>query len=407
VEPSVNLFLQRPDAKSAHRKQATFYARVWWPDTKTRAAYSLKVHTEEEATVAFRIWKRDILPGLIEQHARDVDQARLVPKGAQTAGPRLSDLVAWYTETHLPYLGRAEKTILHYSRVLRDFQTFCGQRNIGRAQQLGTKVIEEWQIWLSKFRPSGDTRVARRDELLALRHFLEECHEAGEIEDLPKISWRIPGKNKSSRFRALSLPELADFLTKLRDYKSQLYLATAWTAHSGWRISDVLDFRVKEVLESGCIDREQLKTSKRLLYPMNPMLQEILSMGVDGRTPAPDDHVFLDESGEPWGYHKYKKHLEYFCSTRFGGVNVSPRDLRKTFGSLQAISGCPPSILKELMGHEDVTMTLEFYVDVDLASMAQWSTRLCQSLNSAMQPDTTPKTTERVSPKPRARRKAP
>ncbi len=413
TQPRTTLYL--------NRSTGYYHINIRWPDG-ARSRPSLRVRTEPEARVAYTIFLEEVLPALIEE--RQPAAYSLQP--APSPSPRIHDLINWFINTHLPYLGRATKTIVHYERVLRDFQTFCSQRHIGRTQQLSTRVIQEWQLWLSEFRrnsdasqlskassaaqrktfrrnssvsksvsgsPSKSVSVSRRDELLTLRHFLDEAAEAGELDHVPPITWNIPKKSRSTEFRAVPAPELNHFLNALLEHSpGRLYPPIAWMAYSGWRPSDVLDLRWSEIHDTH-VDRAQLKTQRGLLYPLSPPLLQILqslsksvskSVSVSPFTPShpsylPSSHVFLDR-GRPWTYQQFKKQLEYLIR-RHNLPNIRPRDLRKTFATTMANAGCPPTVLKELLGHNDVALTLTYYVEVDLPTMANWAAKLPKLLD--------------------------
>lgn len=381
----------KPPTVSLYRNRARgyWYARVYWPDTRTRTAYRLPVETEAQAQAALRIFEAKRLPMLL------AERARVDGPVTKESGQRLRDLVAWYLGTHLPFMGRAPKTRAHYERVLGDFLAFCSQRNIGRAQQVSTRVVQEWQMWLSEFRRNG-REVARRDELLALRHFFAECVEAGELPERLDISWKIPGKGKSSRFRALTVAQLREFLTCVEQHAPDIYPVMAWCAYSGWRISDVLDLRWGEITPDGHVNRQQLKTAKDLLYPLNAPLRAILTaqrrrMSVE---PAKTERVFPGIE-----YNAMAKRLEY-VTRRHLPAPVCARDLRKTFATLLATgpNPCPPSVLKELMGHSDIAMTLGFYVDVDLEKMAAAAESYAETVYNQTTEKEEPRGTKRKRP---------
>ena len=172
-------------------------------------------------------------------------------------------------------------------------------------------------------------------------------------------AWKIPGKTKSRRFRALSTEEEAAFLDAIRG--RDIEGVCRWCLYAGWRIGDVLDFRWKEI-DGRVIDREQLKTKKGMCYPLGPKLCALLP---PRRHP---EYVFTRRDGTPWTYMEFAKKLDYLVGKRLP-FSVCARDLRKTFGTRKAQSGVKPNDLKELMGHETIEMTLEYYVDVDLESM--------------------------------------
>lgn len=341
---------------NAHRGR--WGINCYWPGTKKRKRMLLgeTVRSQADAEAKLAEFRETIVPAMVADQAAEVQAKRQ----DAAAGPKIADLATWYLETHCPHVGLADKTIAHYSRVLRDFQAFCSHRHVARMQQVSTRMVEEWQAWLAKFRDNG-VKV-RRDEMLALRYWVEQCIEAGELPDPPKIQWRIPGKSRTSRFRALSAEEEAAFLEAIagRDIEP----VCLWCLYAGWRISDVLDFRWKEIA-GAVIDREQIKTKAGLCYPLTQKLRDMLP---PKRHP---EYVFTRPGGEPWGYMEFAKKLDYLVGKRLP-FSVCARDLRKTFGSRKAMAGCPPNILKELMGHEDITLTLTYYVDVDLGKMAEW-----------------------------------
>lgn len=350
------------------RSDGLFYARVYWPGQKTPSRYSLGTRDETLVDQAVQAFIEEKLPLL---HPPDA-----TAKKKQSTG--IAQLIDWYLNTHLPFMGIKEKTKNNYAGPLRAFEQFCRYRHIGTIEQIGTRVIQDWQLAQSKVRPEGQP-VARRDEILTVKRWIEACAANGQIAAAPSVAWNIPKKSTSSRFRAVPAEELAQFLQRLRKERPVLYPVAAWTAASGWRISDVMDLRAGEI-KAEHIDRQQLKTSKGMLYPLTPALREILALvHYDPKAPAVE-HIFKSDKGEPWTYFELQKRLGYWQEK--AGFDISFRDLRKTFGTRLAMAGCPPNVLKELLGHEDIQTTLTHYVEVDMGSMAQWATRYGEGLQN-------------------------
>jgi integrase len=213
---------------------------------------------------------------------------------------------------------------------------------------------------------------------MAIRHWLDTCAQMGEIRELPEIKWSVPGKTKSKRFKAYPRELVEQWIIALRKHRPRAAAVAEWVAATGWRIGDALDLRVGEMdLKRNTIDRDQIKTAEALPYPLTPALRAMALDALQGRDkPDPDEHVFLDHRGRPWDYQQLVKLIDYFHkSKRWDGPAINFRDLRKSFGSSLAMDCCPPNVLKELMGHSSIEMTLSYYVAVDLPKMAEWSNR--------------------------------
>lgn len=262
---------------------------------------------------------------------------------------------------------------------------YCGDRYIraeaaraARSGQLSGRIVQEWQM---------STRAApSREQVLHIRRWLRIAEEHGEIRDLPEIKWLIPGKKRGQQHVAHAPAVIAAWLAALCAFRPHAGIVARWVDATGWRIGDALDLRVGEVnLASGTIQRHQLKTAGRLPYPITPVLREILAEALARHEkPEPGDHVFLNHKQHPWAYPAIYRVLESFHKRH--PVEITFRDLRKSFGTNLAMQGCPPNVLKELMGHSDIAMTLGYYVDVDMERMAEWSVRHTNSCQHVSAP---------------------
>lgn len=355
--------------------------RVKWAGDSKRPRLSLGVLLEHDPATALEAFRRDVLPALCEERAerlaeegrRDAEARR--PEHLK-AGPKLRDLADWFLDTHLLYERRSAKTSDHYRRQIDRFINFCSSRHVSRAGQLSTRIVQEWQIEAATDRGrSGPSR----DEVLAVKHWLDTCVEHGELRERIAGAWSVPPKTKSRRFKAYSREVVTPWLEAMKPWRGgRLWQVCAWVDCTGWRIGDALDLRVGEVdFTNGEIHRHQLKTNGNLSWPLTAHHESILRGALAGRDcPESDEHVFLDKKGRPWEYFRLMKQLEYFQrggeEAPWNGVKLTFRDLRKTFGTQLAMAGCPPNVLKELMGHSSIELTLSFYVDVDLDSMRQW-----------------------------------
>lgn len=362
---------------------------IYWAATKHRERPSLGVPIDQDPSAAFEAFKRDVLPDIIDAYRAAPPGARVrEPKDASNA--RLRDLIDWYIDSHMPFVGNTQKSIDRYDQILRDFELYCRSSNIGRIQQLTWARIEEWQAWMQKHRaPKNNpdkprTAQSKYDEVSVVRRMLNAAVETGKIEKSPISKWVLPKPRKGrSKYKALKLNQLREFLQLIVNEEPSIADVTLWMAYTGWGENDVLDLRWEEVdLHNRCIDRDRLKTGAGIRWPVTDDLMAILQRRLDALPgkPKPKDLVFTLPGGSQKQREQYlHKHMTRCCE-RFGfELRVIPRDLRKTFGTLHATGALhpdgvptPPAVLKELMCHKDIATTMTFYVDVDASMMKQW-----------------------------------
>jgi integrase len=105
--------------------------------------------------------------------------------------------------------------------------------------------------------------------------------------------------------------------------------------------------------------------------------EERLSLG-----PAWEDNdlVFPNEIGQPKDPSTASSHLKLVLS-RLGLPRIRFHDLRHTFASLLLQSGESPKVIQEILGHEDVTLTLNVYAHT-IPQMQSRATRTMESIVS-------------------------
>ncbi len=363
------------------KARGVWYVNVYWSADKangrpaTRKRISLGIPTNGDPSEALQFFRESVLP-VLNDECDAVAAASVKKPPGRKQGPLLRDLAMWYLDTHLPYIGSAKKTTERYTSSLWDFIGFCSTRHVSRAGQLSTRIVEEWQMHQCTVKGrSGPSR----DEVLHVRRWLSVCQDHGEMEELPNIKWTIPRKKKGVKNKAHERDVIDPWLQGLCAWRPLVGLVARWVDATGWRIGDTLDLRIGEIdLLRNIIDRMQIKTSSQLPYPVTPALHALIQEALARHTdPKPADHLFLNHNRHPWTYPQIYRVLQNYHNPKqhWAGPVVTFRDLRKSFGTHLAMEGCPPNVLKELMGHSDITMTLTYYVEVDLGRMAEWSVR--------------------------------
>ena len=385
------------------KSKSLWYVNVYWPKTPHTRAFrrrkSLGIRDEKDLAAALQIFTEHTLPAMRREYAAASAEAEAIE--SPTSGKKLSDLITWYIDQHLPYLGRNPKTIARYAQILHDFALFCRRHNIARTQQIKWDTVERWQAWMEMHRPtkSGATRssTSKRDYVSVVRRLFDSAVEAGRLEVSPVAQWLIPKKTRNSKYKALTLPQLKEFLRLIREHCTPYSaLPAQWIACTGWPPSDVFELQFKHLnLDAGTTDKLRAKTQINLPCPITKPMREIIDAEIKllGRDPRPRDFVFQMPLA-PKETNRVKKFREKLhkditrCCERHGfSPRVVPYDLRKTFGTLMANGAinngvpCPPKILQALMGHAKIETTLEFYVEVQEGDLKQWSTTFSKAIN--------------------------
>lgn len=345
-----------------HTGKNEYYVRVVFNDgvTPPEKRYPLGIKDLENLDRAIETFRQDRLPAII---------AARKPTQLTAEGSTLREAYQWYVGKYLPDLGRSTKTVDAYDRILFDFTAYCRTKHIGRVQQITPDLFRDWQADRTDKRKGNG--AAKRDELLCVRRFFEVCAEDGKLPDL-NIKWTIPGKTKSRRFRALDADEIKAIHAALDADPPHPHLLIRWHLLTPWLPSDVLDFRAGEY-KGEYIDRDRIKTSRQMLYPVTPDMAAIIVEATAGRKLHRADHIFVNDAA-PWEYHQLEKQTRWWQKKH--GLDFTFRDLRVTFATRLANAGCPPNVLAELMSHEDIETTLQYYVRVDIITMRAWATHV-------------------------------
>jgi integrase len=384
--PSLNLYVDKRTQK--------WCVSVFFSKPRFRVRQTLGVPATEDAAEAFEAFKSEQLPGIIRDYIERPPEHQEKPQ--QAPGARIRDVIDWYINSHLPFLGREPRTIERYDQILRDFELYCRAHHIGRVSQISWARIEEWQKWMAEHRPAkngyGRSQISKRDEVSVVRRMFTAAEETQKIDRSPVVKWFIPKVKKQSKYKALSFEQLRELLRLVDQYEPVIAPVVHWLALTGWRMEDVLDLRWKEVdLKRGVIDRMQLKVNDTLDYPLTPALRVILDrvplstgdtlvfplpVGASERTLASKRSIYVH------------RHLTRMCERVENFPRVIPRDLRKTFCTLMASGAmhpqgipCPPKVLQHLAGHKKVETTLDYYIETDLVGMSTWSNFFTSALD--------------------------
>lgn len=75
------------------------------------------------------------------------------------------------------------------------------------------------------------------------------------------------------------------------------------------------------------------------------------------------DHIFLNSNGKLLPNSNYYRHLKNICD-KAGIKRISMHTLRHTFATRCIESGIKPKTLQNILGHANISMTMDLYVHV-------------------------------------------
>lgn len=365
-----------------------WHVHVTWA-ANDYSRHSLGIKSESHVEVALELFRANKLPELQAKRA-------ITPKDRER-DPRKTEIeraVHWFINTNLKLLRREKNTVDIYSHILESFKNFAAAQKVTTGQQITTRLIQEWQIARRTERRTGDTQAGQRSELIILKKFFAEAKAAselkmltfisitgpnGEKQQIPAIKWDIPRRPRSKRFQRIPDAVLSrvvndletDIATNSED--ARLAMALLWMVGTPWLPSDTTDFRFHE--DHGHeIDRDRIKTTREMCYPITPDLRRIIDLATAGRKMKPSDCIFVRSDLSEWTRNTFKKAFREWRAKH--GYTFCFRDMRVTWASNMAPL-CQPNELAELMGVEDVTTVYDFYDRVDITRMATAQKRHC------------------------------
>lgn len=367
-----------------------YHVRVYWPDTKEKPYRpSLRVKTRKEALARFEIFKRDVLPGLITEHQRNLQQTD--HPDSQAGDPRISDLANWYVTKYCPSADLAPRSIQKYAQVVDDFTIYCRGHNIGRVSQVSYSTILEFTEWLSSRAPNKRAKgpkapKTRNDVKATLRRWFNCCVDAGQLDATPVAKWFIkkPKGGTSGKRIALTPDECTQCIHVLTEQAPYVADLAGFLLYTGCRISDALDLRWSQI-DGNTVRRRQVKGNMPHQFSLNAQARAILDRARQG-TPGPHGEVFTNTEGRPWTYNGAYRAITRaltrgaFWVIRDGQTHsVDLHTLRHTYATISANLGCPAPILMQQLGHTSIETTMQYY-HPDPTASAAWSERYAQLL---------------------------
>ena len=256
--------------------------------------------------------------------------------------------------------------------------------------------------YLSQLSKYSDSTIKQNYELLCMgfgeaeyQNIIQTNFMTGYKRVLKPKSEYIPNERKSLTIQEERI--LVDYLNSVsykkcpKKYLFLLLLTTGIRIGEGLVIDDERDIELDENIFN--INRTQTKdtngnviigettktdNSKRALI-MNSISRKIMEKAIEHKIKNKNNLLFCDENGNMYNEGTINSALKRICIKLGIGVyedynkagkpvkktDVHTHVLRGTFATRCAEAKIAPAVLKQILGHKDITVTMQYYIDLD------------------------------------------
>jgi len=268
-------------------------------------------------------------------------------------------------------------TAKHYTSDLRQFRQL-----VGKPPRTVTRKDVDQFVEDQLTRGLAATTINRR--LAALHEFFEYlADETEEPEWLNPVNWkRHKVKAGKPLPRDASEPEVERLFAQIRQPRDMAMFRLMLDV--GLRVGEIAALRVEDLMivadgSSGRL-RVRGKGEKERFVWLLPETLSIVQAWLAQRPEVEDEALFITRRKKGFSERGIQERLTYHC--RLAGVEISPHQLRHTFGRRMAEAQMPVTSLAALMGHAQVTTTQVYINGAGVEIQADYRTAI-KRLNAA------------------------
>lgn len=293
-------------------------------------------------------------------------------------GYNLEDAIAMYLAHH----DNAETARAYRQTLAR----FADGYNNERPRNWGIRPIQSFtvvdlDVFDNELKGRGLASATLMSHRRRIKAFWNWCVKRKLIPETPASEMKIKRRRVSMASKAIPSDVLREMLNRVgrkREFKAAVRdtAILGLMVTYGARRSDVIRTQVNNVnlRESWIV--LHTKGNYELRLPLPPILKRHLAAWLDLRATLYTEHpyVFTVTRPSPGGVYTpltaesvstmIKRLSESVCGHPYG-----PHAIRHWFGQYNADNRIPPTLLRDLMGHSDVKITLDHYYNQDFDRM--------------------------------------
>ncbi|MGB3368154.1 MAG: site-specific tyrosine recombinase XerD [Acidaminobacteraceae bacterium] len=282
-----------------------------------------------------------------------------------------------HLEKFINYISNTKKlsknTIDSYSRDLRNYFSYIESKDIVDSLSVNDTDIMMYNMHLKNNNKSAST-ISR--SLATLRNYYGYLHNAGLISSNPTLNINSPKAEKKMP-DILSIKEIENLLkqpdiTTAIGSRDNAMLEILYA--SGIKVTELISLNVCDVnFEYGFIRCQSSKSSDRII-PIGKIAQSALSNYIEDMRSSLTNELagplFVNYTGQRLSRQGFWKLLKAHTKAANIEKSITPHTLRHSFAVHLIQNGADLSVVKELLGHSDISST-QVYLELSKYSLKE------------------------------------
>lgn len=293
----------------------------------------------------------------------DEVNAKLISPERQTY--TLADVYDRWSELHYPKI--TVKAQQSYANAYRKAATLHDRR-------IAELKTEDYQRVLSQMMESGASRSLCEKERQLFSQLCQYAINQDIIHTNYSTALVLP-EASAPKTRVLSADEVQAIRTMTDDARlgetAKIALVLVYT---GMRLNELLTARRENIHadEGYLIGGEKTEAGRDRVIPLHPDIMPYILQWLDGNdTP----YLIPSKYGLPRDHNNVRKSFNSLMR-KLGIEGVTPHTCRHTAATKFAAAGLPPEVTKQILGHADITTTLNIYTHPDVQNLIENARRV-------------------------------
>lgn len=251
----------------------------------------------------------------------------------------------------------SEHTVLAYKKDIEQFAFFAGIEQVSELHEVSSKLIRGWMVNLLDQNVSNSS-VNRK--MSSLRTFFKWCLREGHVELNPMLTVKGPKNNK--RLPSFAQKEEMDGSNLESLFDDDFEGVRDWLMfemlyQTGIRSSELIGLKDAGVTSSSI--KVLGKRNKERIIPISNELENLITAYRLKRAEIDEnpEYFFLLKSGKKLYPKLVYRKINNYLGKATGLDKKSPHVLRHTFATHMLNNGAGLEVLKEILGHANLSAT--------------------------------------------------